>query len=107
MNHVPPRFFGGLAFAPAFALRLPSFIARLKGNREFWTRTRWLGDKDSNHDYRSQSRFPGPPWGALTRLPTSPGETLGLRDMEDSFQVTCPIAVKPLNSSWSPTWKAA
>ena len=53
-------------------------------------RTAWLGDLDSNHDYRSQSLFPGPPWGALTRLPTSPGETLGLQDMEDSFQVTCP-----------------
>src|ERR1700736_2999616 len=54
------------------------------------TPTPWLGDLDSNHDYRSQSRFSGPPWGALTRLPTSPGETLGLQDMEDSFQVTCP-----------------
>jgi hypothetical protein len=32
---------------------------------------------------------PGPHGGALTRLPTSPGETLG-QDMEDSFQVTCP-----------------
>ncbi len=60
--------------------------------------TPWLGDLVSNHDYRSQSRFPGPPWGALTRLPTSPGETLGLQDMEDSFQVTCPYLRIPINS---------
>jgi len=85
MNHVPPRFFGGLAFAPAFASRLPSFIARLKGNREFWTRTRWLGDLDSNQDYRSQSRFPGPMVSADSAPHLSPTITIALPWTAPSF----------------------
>ena len=83
-----------------------------------------LGDLDSNHDYRSQSRFPGPPWGALTRLPTSRrnarttghgrqlpghlpllGETVELflePDVEGSLAQNCEVAATPSRSRSGP-----